>query len=36
MNLIKDTVTIAPVLLLTATTVVGVGILIGISAWGPR
>ncbi len=36
MNLAQDTVTVGLVVLLTAAAVVGVGVLIGISAWGPR
>jgi hypothetical protein len=36
MNLAKDTITVVPVVLLTAAAVIGIGVLIGISAWGPR
>lgn len=36
MNVLKDTVTVVPVVLLTAAAVLGIGVLIGISAWGPR
>ena len=36
MNLAKDVVTVGAVVMLTAAAVVGLGVLIGISAWGPR
>lgn len=36
MNLVRDAVTVVPVVLLTAAAVIGMGVLIGISAWGPR
>jgi hypothetical protein len=36
MNLAQDAVTVGLGVLLTAAAVVGVGVLIGISAWGPR
>ena len=36
MNLVKDAATVVPVVLLTAAVVIGIGVLIGVSAWGPR
>jgi hypothetical protein len=36
MNLVKDAVTVVPVVLLTAAAVIGIGVLISISAWEPR
>jgi predicted anti-sigma-YlaC factor YlaD len=36
MDIVKSAAIVVPVVLVTAATVIGVGVLIGISAWGPR
>ena len=36
MTLAKNTVTVGLAVLLTAAAVLSVGVLIGVSAWGPR
>jgi len=36
MDIVKSAAFVVPVVLVTAATVIGVGALIGISAWGPR